>query len=171
MEWLVFICSTSECPKCIIYASPVPVSNSFFPRGPVVGDPFGFAQDRPVGTIRAPKFRPRDLFLASPSEGQRRQTKIGQCRAGRGERNGQEPRPDDFSRGDPADPAEAAHGTDAHDAAGDHMGGADRNAKMRGEKERARSGGAGAEPLGRADLGDLRAHGAHDSPPAESGAE
>ncbi len=53
-----------------------------------------------------------------------------------------------------------ARRTDAHDGAGDGVGGGDRHAEPGGDKQRHRPAGLGAEALHRRQLGDAGAHGA-----------
>jgi len=54
--------------------------------------------------------------------------------------DGEDPGPDDVARDAPAHGGEAVRSANAHDGAGDGVGGADRNAKTRGGKQGNRTG-------------------------------
>src|SRR5208337_2735233 len=80
--------------------------------------------------------------------------------------DGEDPGPDDVARNAPAHGGEAVRSANAHNGAGDGVGGADRNAKTRGGKQGDRTGCLRGKPTEGSEFGDALSHGFDDAPAA-----
>ena len=109
-------------------------------------------------SAEAPQKQPRDASRSPP-----------RSRAAGGD--GDEPGDDDVAGDAPAHRRGAPRGADAHDAAGDGVGGRDRDAEPGRAEQHDRAAELGAGALARRDPGDLRAHRVDDPPAAQQGAE